>query len=98
MNEDLQIEVQGDRGWLFQGELPGTVCFVPEKFLTGGVFDWNGYAGSLWSGANLGALPEDQGIGSQGFPEIELGPLVPSPEHDAFLAELRELVGFRKNH
>lgn len=95
MKKDLQIEVQGDRGWLYHGQ-PGTPCFVPEKFLKNGVFDWIAYSGSLWSGANLGALPEGFGLGSQAFPEIDLGPLTPGPEHDEFLRELRELVGFRK--
>ena len=97
MNETWQIEVEGERGWLFEGELPGTVCFVPARFLSPeGDFDQIAYAGSVWSRANLGALPDDLGIGSQAFPEVGDGPLAPSPEHDAFLAELSELVRRRK--
>jgi len=97
MDEKLKIKVGDEWGWLFEGELPGTLCFVPARFLDdAGVFDEVAYAGSFWSGANLGALPEELGIGSQLFPAIELGPLAHSPEHDAFLSELGEIARFRK--
>ena len=97
MDEPWQLEVGGERGWLFEGELPGTVCFVPARFFSAeGVFDEAAYAGSLWSRANLGALPEDQGIGSQAFPELGDGPLRPTAAHAAFLAELREFVRRRQ--
>jgi len=88
MNKTWQLEVGGERGWLFEGQLPGTACFVPARFFSAD--------GSVWSGANLGALPEDLGIGSQAFPEVGNGPLRPTAAHAAFLAELRELVRRRQ--
>jgi hypothetical protein len=57
-------------GKFFEGEIPGTVCFVPDSLVTEGRLDQGHYVLQGWASLNIKAQTEHLGIGSHLFPNL----------------------------
>lgn len=56
-----RITVLDAAGWFFEGEIPGTVCFVPDHLIQGDKLDEGRYVLQGWAARNLKAQPDDRG-------------------------------------
>jgi len=57
-------------GVYFEGEIPGTICFVPTKLLVNNVLNEGMYLNEGWATLNIKAQWPQRGIGSHLFPDI----------------------------
>jgi hypothetical protein len=58
-------------GQFYEGDVPGTVCFVPNNLIRGNKLDEGPYVLEGWASLNIKAQPEDMGIGSHLFPDLQ---------------------------
>lgn len=58
-------------GAFFEGEIPGTVCFVPNSLVNGGKLDEGQYMLQGWASLNIKAQPRDLRVGSHLFPDLK---------------------------
>ena len=62
--------VLGQEGCFFEGEIPGSVCFVPLSVIREGKLDEARYVEEGWASLNIKAQSPRAGIGSHLFPDL----------------------------
>ena len=62
--------VLGQEGYFFEGEIPGSVCFVPVTAIRAGKLDEGRYVQQGWASLNIKAQSPRTGIGSHLFPDM----------------------------
>ena len=62
--------VLGVVGRFFEGEIPGTVCFVPNSLASRRKLDECQYLLQGWASLNIKAQPVELRIGSHLFPDL----------------------------
>ena len=64
--------VLGQEGNFFEGEIPGSVCFVPLTVIKDGKLDEGRYVQQGWASLNIKAQSPRSGVGSHLFPDMQM--------------------------
>jgi hypothetical protein len=64
------LKVLGVEGYCYEGELRGTICFVPLTMVRAGRLDDGQYVLQGWASLNIKAQKPRGGIGSHLFPDL----------------------------
>ena len=63
--------VFGVPGRFYEGEFPGTICFVPLALVASGQLDQPKYVLEGWASLNIKAQPLHRRLGSHLFPDLK---------------------------
>jgi hypothetical protein len=66
----MTTSVFGVPGGFYEGEFPGTICFVPAALISAGQLDQPRYVLDGWASLNIKAQPLDRRLGSHLFPDL----------------------------
>jgi hypothetical protein len=71
MKTQTKHSVLRQEGYFFEGEIPGSLCFVPLTAIKDGKLDEGRYVQQEWASLNIKAQSPRSGIGSHLFPNME---------------------------